>query len=156
MHRAGVVPHQRITRLPGVRVHKLRLGSPVKEKAQHLGALVCIPADNLGGHAGAQIQRFSSGDRVRAHNRMMDIWRTCFLLVVGRHTVSLVEGLVRLIGQTAVQFLARRLRQRLPGRTHICEFRIAALRGKRIGHQQRAHGRLGEIDLIVVPADLAI
>ena len=68
----------------------------------------------------------------------------------------MIEGLVGLIGQTAIQLLARCLRERFPGSTHVRKFCIAALRGERIGHQQGAHCGLGQVYLIIVPADLAI
>ena len=102
VHGAGVIPHERIARLPLVRVDKLRASGPVEQICQHLRAFFSIPTYNFCGHSGAQVQCFASRYRVRAHNWVMNIGRASFLFVVGRHAVSLIERFIGLIRQTPV------------------------------------------------------
>ena len=70
MHGAGVVPHEGIAITPGMAINEAGLHAMVKELLQCAGTLFGIPADNLSGHARANIQRFLSGDGVGSHQRV--------------------------------------------------------------------------------------
>ena len=48
------------------------------------------------------------GVKIVRHNRVMDICRAGFLLVIGGYAVSLVEGLIGLVCQATIQLVARR------------------------------------------------
>ena len=74
VHGAGVVPHQCITGLPGMRVHKLGLSRPLKKKRQHLFTFLRVPSDDLSRHAGAEVERLAARYWVGAGDRVVNIW----------------------------------------------------------------------------------
>ena len=87
---------------------------------------------------------------------MMNVRRPRLLLSIGGNAIGLIERLIGLVGEGAVQPVTCLFWQSIPSRTHICEFGIAPLRWQGVSHQQRAYRRFGQVDLIIVPANFVV
>jgi hypothetical protein len=127
MHRRAIIPHQEVVLAPDVAVDRAGADGPLGELADEQPRLVHWPTGN-GANMRRQIQRFSSGDRVSPHQRLLD------RIEGGPFGLAHLSQTQRLTGVNPGMFTEQvfdesfRLDvQLVVGRPHIGEFGIAAL-----------------------------
>ena len=122
------------------------------EVAEDPLALVAGDAEDAGGEALVDIQRAAPGDRVGADHRVLGARVAGFVgdALLGEHPA--IDMLPVMQGGQPVQIGLHPVRQRLIGRIHAGEERIAAMRRTFLDVEDAAHRRLEVAGDVGVPA----
>src|SRR5438094_670239 len=125
-HGAAVVPHHEVADAPAVRVDELPLCGVLDEVAQEGARLRHRPAQDAA-RVRRQVERLASRRRVRAHQALAHRREARALLVgeVGEAELLARENL-RVLADQVLDLGLRLVVQRVVGRAHVGELRVAA------------------------------
>jgi hypothetical protein len=153
----AVVPEHQVMRLPAVPVLELRLDHVCEQPAQQRVALRPLQLGDVGGEALIDEQRLAAGGGVDPHHRMGHR-RHRLGLVRGQAGPQRALGLLRHVagavvvhGREAFDLRLGGVVQRVIGRGHADEQRVALDRRQRLGVQQRSQARLGLVGQVGMP-----
>src|SRR5262245_5379445 len=146
---AAVVPEGDGALLPAEAALELRRLHVAEEELEHGVALRPLELDDARGEAAVHEEGLAAGNGMGADHRVLCLGEDAALVL---HAVAAAVHVLALVERGAVlEEALRRLGQRLVGRVHAREERVAAHRGQLVHVEDAAHGRLGIAGDVRVP-----